>query len=90
MKTIAGLLWGTFLVLILQGWPSPLSAQEGKPAPLKLNELIEEALNKNPDVQAAKSKWEVFKERPPQAGALDSLPAGPARRADRYADRVGS
>jgi outer membrane protein TolC len=60
-----------FFLLVLQGLLSSLWAQEGKPAPLKLNELIEEALNKNPDVLAAKSKWEVFKERPPQAGALD-------------------
>jgi outer membrane protein TolC len=38
---------------------------------LKLNELIEEAVSKNPDVLAVRSKWEVFKERPPQAGSLD-------------------
>ncbi len=71
MKTKAGFFGGMFLILILQGFPCPLLAQEGKPAPLKLNDLIEEALNKNPEVLAAKSKWEVFKERPPQAGALD-------------------
>jgi outer membrane protein TolC len=71
MKTTAKLFSGMFLVLILQGFPSPLWAQEGKPAPFKLNDLIEAALEKNPDVLAAKSKWEVFKERPPQAGALD-------------------
>ncbi len=46
-------------------------AQEWRPAPLKLNALIEEALSKNPDVLAAKSKWEVLRERPPQAGSLD-------------------
>ena len=71
LPCLARLFWGMFFVLILQGFPSLLWAQEGKPAPLKLNDLIEEALNKNPDVQAAKSKWEVFKERPPQAGSLD-------------------
>ena len=71
MKTTARLFPWIFFVLILQGFPSTLWAQEGKPAPLKLNELIEEALNKNPDVLAAKSKWEVFKGRPSQAGALD-------------------
>ena len=71
MKTTARLFSWMFCVLILQGFPSPLWAQEGKPASLRLNELIEDALNKNPDVLAAKSKWEVFKERPSQAGALD-------------------
>ena len=71
MKTTVRLFAGMSLVLILQGFPCPLWAQEGKPASLRLNDLIEEALNKNPDVLAAKSKWEVFKERPSQAGALD-------------------
>jgi cobalt-zinc-cadmium efflux system outer membrane protein len=71
MKIAARLFSWMFFVLVLQGFPSPLWAQEGKPASLKLNDLIEAALEKNPDVLAAKSKWEVFKERPPQAGALD-------------------
>jgi len=71
MKTTAKLFSGMFFVLMLQGLSFPLWAQEGKPAALKLNDLIAEALAKNPDVLAARSKWEVFKERPPQAGALD-------------------
>jgi cobalt-zinc-cadmium efflux system outer membrane protein len=71
MKIAARLFSWLFFVLVLQGFPSALWAQEGKPASLKLNDLIEAALEKNPDVLAAKSKWEVFKERPPQAGALD-------------------
>jgi cobalt-zinc-cadmium efflux system outer membrane protein len=71
MKIAARLFSWMFFVLVLQGFPSPLWAQEGNPASLKLNDLIEAALEKNPDVLAAKSKWEVFKERPPQAGALD-------------------
>ena len=43
---------------------------------MKLNDLIEEALSKNPDVLAAKSKWEVLRERPPQAGSLDDPMVG--------------
>ena len=71
MKAKARLAPAIIFVLILQGSLCSLWAQEGKPAPLKLNELVEEALGKNPDILAARSKWEVFKERPPQAGALD-------------------
>jgi len=71
MKTTAKFFAGILMILILPGLSLPLRAQEGKPAALKLNDLIAEALDKNPDVLAAKSRWEVFKERPPQAGALD-------------------
>ncbi len=46
-------------------------AGEAPPSRVNLDSLIEQALSKNPDVAAAKSKWEALKERPPQAGALD-------------------
>jgi len=55
----------------LLGIQSPSWSQETRTAPLRLNDLIEEALIKNPDVVAAKSKWEVSRERPPQSGSLD-------------------
>ena len=51
-------------------------AQVTAPAPLGLPELISEALSRNPDVQAARSKWEVLKERPAQMGALDDPMVG--------------
>ena len=62
-------------VLIMGGYSS-VSAQESRPAPLRLKSLIEEALSKNPDVLAAKSKWEVLRERPSQAGSLDDPMVG--------------
>jgi outer membrane protein, heavy metal efflux system len=55
----------------LLGIQSSSWSQETRPATLRLNDLIEEALIKNPDVVAAKSKWEVLRERPPQSGSLD-------------------
>ena len=60
------------LVFILTGLIS-LSALAGEPqkAPLKLKELIEEALQKNPEVIASRSRSEVLKERPSQAASLD-------------------
>ncbi|MCP2597493.1 TolC family protein, partial [Candidatus Aminicenantes bacterium AC-335-G13] len=37
---------------------------------LNLNELINEALNNNPQIIAARKKWEAYREKIPQAGAL--------------------
>ena len=71
MKIELRLFCWMLLVLFMLGAQPPVLAQEARTSPLKLNDVIEEALNKNPDVLAAKSKWEVFKERPPQAGSLD-------------------
>jgi outer membrane protein TolC len=50
----------------------PLSAlaQSEKP-PLSLDQLIEEALQNNPEITAARLKWEAFKEKIPQAYALE-------------------
>jgi outer membrane protein TolC len=38
---------------------------------VNLDPLLEEALQNNPEILAAKKKWEVFKERVPQASALE-------------------
>jgi outer membrane protein TolC len=38
---------------------------------LNVDQLIEEALQNNPEISAAKMKWEVFKEKIPQAYALE-------------------
>jgi outer membrane protein TolC len=50
--------------------PLSSSAQSGKPL-LNLEELIEEALQNNPEILAQKKRWEVFKEKVPQAFALE-------------------
>ncbi len=71
MKASAGLFSWVLVGFFILGMVPALGAQETRPAPLKLGELIQEALNKNPDVIAAWSKWAVLQERPPQAGALD-------------------
>jgi outer membrane protein TolC len=36
-----------------------------------VDRLVEEALQNNPEIMAAKKRWEVFKEKIPQASALD-------------------
>jgi len=60
------------LVFALAGFISPsLQAEEPQKAPLKLRELIEEAMQKNPEVIASRSRSEVLKERPSQAASLD-------------------
>ena len=55
---------------ILMGFPFSSSAQSELPR-LNVDRLIEEALQNNPEVSAAKIKWEVFKEKIPQSYALE-------------------
>ncbi len=56
----------SFLVLMsFSSW-----AQSETPR-LNVDQLIDEALQNNPEILAAKKKWEVYKERIPQASALE-------------------
>ena len=71
MKVAGKVFFWILLVIFVPGVQPLLWAQEERAARLKLTDLIEEALIKNPDILAAKSKWEVLKERPPQAGSLE-------------------
>jgi outer membrane protein TolC len=56
----------SFLIFV----PFSSSAQSEKPR-LNVDQLVEEAIQNNPEILAAKQKWEVFKERVPQASALE-------------------
>jgi outer membrane protein TolC len=56
-----------FCLLILM--PLSSSAQSEKTF-LNVDQLADEALQNNPEILAAKKKWEVFKEKIPQAYAL--------------------
>ena len=76
MKTIGKLFCSLFVIVLVLGGYSSVWSQESRPAPLQLKQLIEDALSKNPEVLAAKSKWEVLRERPPQAEALDDPMVG--------------
>lgn len=38
--------------------------------PLKLEQLIEEAIQNNPEILASRKRWEIYKERVPQARSL--------------------
>jgi outer membrane protein TolC len=55
-----------FLILL----PLSSSAQSEKPR-LNVDQLVDEALQNNPEISAAKMKWEVFKEKIPQSYALE-------------------
>jgi len=61
----------TIFILFLSSNLSPSWSQATRSEPLKLNNLIEEAFSKNPEIIAAKSRWELTRERPRQAGSLD-------------------
>ncbi len=57
-----------FLFLVL----GPFSSWAQSETPrLNADQLVEEALQNNPEILAAKKKWEAYKERIPQASALE-------------------
>jgi outer membrane protein TolC len=58
-----------FFFFILAVFPHSSSSQSEKPR-LNVDQLVDEALQNNPEILAAKQKWEVFKEKVPQARAL--------------------
>ena len=64
--SLAKVILFSFIILT----PFSSSAQSEKP-PLNVDQLVDEALQNNPEILAAKKKWEVFKEKIPQAYALE-------------------
>lgn len=65
------------LFLALSLVPATVRSQDKPQEPsLKLDALISEALANNPEILAAKRKWEVYKEKVPQARALPDPIAG--------------
>ena len=64
VKAIIFFSWALMLM------PLCSSAQSEKPR-LNVDQLVNEALQNNPEILAAKKRWEVYKERIPQAGALE-------------------
>ena len=65
LSKLAKAVFLSILILV----PFSSSAQSEKPR-LNVDQLVEEALQNNPEILAAKQKWEVFKEKVPQARAL--------------------
>jgi outer membrane protein TolC len=63
---VKGILFFFFISML---FPYSSSAQSEKPR-LNVDQLVDEALQNNPEIQAVKQKWEVFKEKVPQARAL--------------------
>lgn len=69
-KSTRIIILGTVPLLLLAFWTTSLFCQEQKQSTLNLNELINEALKSNPQIISAQKKWEAYRERIPQAGAL--------------------
>ena len=61
---------GAMFLCLLIFLPISSQAQPEKPR-LNLDQLVEETLQNNPEILAVKKKWEVFKEKIPQAYALE-------------------
>jgi cobalt-zinc-cadmium efflux system outer membrane protein len=64
VKAIIFFSWALILM------PLYSSAESEKPR-LNVDQLVDEALQNNPEILAAKKRWEVYKERIPQARALE-------------------
>jgi outer membrane protein TolC len=66
---ITKLILSVFLIPILL-MPLTALAQPDKPA-MNVEQLIEEAIQNNPEILAQKKRWELFKEKIPQASAFE-------------------
>jgi len=66
---ITKLIFLVFPIFILLMPLAPL-AQPDKPV-MNVEQLIEEAIQNNPEILAQKKRWELFKEKIPQASALE-------------------
>jgi cobalt-zinc-cadmium efflux system outer membrane protein len=64
--SLAKVILFSFIILT----PFSSSAQSEK-SRLNVDQLVDEALQNNPEISAAKIKWEVFKEKIPQSYALE-------------------
>ena len=59
-----------FSLFMLTLLPLSTSAQSEKPR-LNVDQLVDEALQNNPEISAVKIKWDIFKEKIPQSNALE-------------------
>ena len=69
--SLAKVILFSFIILT----PFSSSAQSEKPR-LNVDQLVDEALQNNPEISAAKIKWEIFKEKIPQSYALEDPMCG--------------
>ena len=70
MKSV-GLAWALLLLLTVAWSSPPARAEQAGERSLDLDQLVQEARQNNPEIQAARSKWEAMREKPAQAGALE-------------------
>jgi outer membrane protein TolC len=66
-----GLALALFLLLTVSWAAQPAGADQTSEPALDLEQLLQEARQNNPGIQAAASRWEAMREKPAQAGALD-------------------
>lgn len=66
--SLASAIFLFFFILI--AFPLFSSAQSERPR-LNVDQLVDEAVQNNPEILAARNKWEVYKEKIPQASAFE-------------------
>ncbi len=63
--------FGVGSILFLSVLLIPMDSFPQQERKLNLNELIDEALQRNPEIVATKARAQVYREKVPQAGALE-------------------
>jgi cobalt-zinc-cadmium efflux system outer membrane protein len=66
LSKLAKAVFFSFLVLVTFS-----SRAHSEAPPLNVDQLVDEALQNNPEILAAKSKWEAYKQKIPQASAFE-------------------
>lgn len=88
VKLAARRLWAGFVFAGLAA--GPVFAQPGAAAPAdRLPDLLAEALERNPEVEAARLRWEAVRERIPQARSLEDPKFGYTVMGSDVETRVG-
>ncbi len=81
--------WRLILLSAIGCWSSWAGGEEQSSPRVKLEDLVREALENNPNTVAAERRWTAAKERVPQAEALDDPMFGFTHFVDEVETRVG-
>ncbi|MFQ5713168.1 MAG: TolC family protein, partial [Candidatus Scalinduaceae bacterium] len=79
----------SLVLLLVSGIYTKIALSEEKADTLRIRWVIDEALRTNPELQAAKLRWDASKEKIPQARALDDPTLGFTYFGEQVQTRVG-
>jgi outer membrane protein, heavy metal efflux system len=86
MKPLPFFLCSLSILLTAANAEPPKKPGDSPAAPISLPAVTDSVLAGNPDILAARAKWEALKQRVPQAAAWDDLKVGASTRVARFVD----